>query len=144
MESPMVCNSNSGFTLIETLVVLSIMGITLSLGGTLTLSHLHQPSFQTDTQIILNAIYQSRARAMNNINGSAQSVTVQPYKVVTSLDETIKTGLTPLTTYKVTFEPLTANTTAQSLILNNSDSHWQLIININEAGGINWQYQPQS
>ena len=65
---------SAGFTMIEVLVVLTIFGALMLMGLFFDLSFYRGTSFATDVDAFASVLQRARARAVNNINGSAHGV----------------------------------------------------------------------
>jgi prepilin-type N-terminal cleavage/methylation domain-containing protein len=70
-----------GFTVIELLIVLALIGIIASLGMSVSLDKYRLSLFQDDTRLVLDLLIQARAEAMENQNSINHGLRIEANKV---------------------------------------------------------------
>ncbi len=148
---------NRGFTLIEILVVIAIVGFVLSFGLGIDLSALSRNSFHTEEATIVSILERARSRAMANLNDSDHGVCyIEPDYVIfieneghcvdgVSSNELISANTNIATASDfanpVKFPPVVFNRlagTTSGAAIHIEDGVKQDDIIINEQGAINW------
>lgn len=75
MKSPIISkDKNSGFTLVEILVVLAIVGVIFLAGAFVDLNSLHREILTTEQTILVSLLESARNRAMNNLEHSKHGI----------------------------------------------------------------------
>ena len=143
-------NDAHGFTLIEVIVVVAIVGIIAALIPFLNFGVYGRNSFDADRDILVSIMQRARARAINNIEESRHGVYVAPgawtlfqgdsfasrdiseVEVIQTNPRLSYSGLT-----EVVFDELTARTNTPGNITI-TDGIRTETISINYEGGISW------
>ena len=128
----------TGFTLLELLICLAIAGVLLALGLPWGLNNLRTNLFQSDVDLVERQLIQARTNAMQNKNGVAQGLKVEPRQIITIPDnEVFVTNLilAEQSDAEIIFQPLSGRLTkTMSFTLTNNDR--SQTISINPEGAI--------
>ena len=143
-----------GFTLIEILIVIAIVGLVLSFGMGIDLSAFRRNTFQAEEATIVSVLERARSRAMANLSDDAHGVCyVDPNYVIFEEDDgcndaapaselvSANTNIAshPLTTFPIIiFDQLTGNRSTVDDTIHIEDGIKLEDIIINEEGTINW------
>ncbi|OGZ68624.1 MAG: hypothetical protein A3D35_01210 [Candidatus Staskawiczbacteria bacterium RIFCSPHIGHO2_02_FULL_34_9] len=74
MELPNILRQTKGFTLIEILIAMVVLGIIASLGLFISLDFYRTYAFNSEGNVILSVLKRVRNQSMNNINGVRHGV----------------------------------------------------------------------
>lgn len=145
---------NRGFTLIEIVVVIAILGMILVFGLITTMDSFKRSTLQTEQSTLVSALEKARSRAMNNINESKWGVCfLTPNYVIfqgttcapASTNELISANANianlsdfsnPAKFPAIIFSQLSGNTTGATIHM--TDGIKSAITTINYEGTINW------
>lgn len=141
---------NSGFTLIEILVVIAITGIILSFGMTLDIDTVKSDNFLAERATIVSILERARSHAIANLFDTNHGVCyIEPNYIVfkgnicTTTDSELIPANTniasnPQTTFpeKITFERLSGRTSETTIYITDGSSEAE--ITINNEGAIHW------
>ena len=156
MASPNISTLNKkGFTLIEVLVVIGILGMILAFGFVTSLGSFKRNTFQTEQSILVSVLEKARSYSLNNMFESPHGVCyIDPNYVIfkgavcilSSTNELVlananiasssdfSTSLSPAA--PIIFSQLTGNTSSTTIYM--TDGIKSAYININNEGTINW------
>lgn len=138
-----------GFSLIEVLIVLAILGFVASMGTIFSMSSISRSYALSERDLLVALLTQTRAKALANVHESAHSLHVATSTYVLYEGTTFSSGnatnkhipkaskavVTGLDT--VTFLPLSADTESGGVITVTGDAQ-DYTIEINTIGRINW------
>ena len=144
---------NKGFTLIEIIVVIAVIGIIISFGTIMDLSVLERDTFSTERSTIVSVLEKARSRAMANMFESPHGVCyVAPNYVIFQGSTCTASGselipanqniavlsdfTNPAKFPTIVFTQLSGNTTGSTIVL--TDGVKSSNIEINNEGTINW------
>ena len=93
MASPNTYNLNKGISLIEIIIVISIIGFIISFGLIISLDSYRKYYFRSERTIIVSVLERARSRAMNNLYESPHGVCYISPNYVIFRGKTCTTGL---------------------------------------------------
>lgn len=148
----------SGFSLIELLVVIGIIGMLMSLSLFMDLNGYRGDAFRAEVSTLGIALQTARANALNNINEEKHGVAINPpgYKGyvifegesystrIVSHDHPIamsyKVNISPSSPSEIVFDQLSGNgsVNADIILLDPERSTISTVISINHEGKISW------
>lgn len=149
MKSLTVLKSKCGFTLIEILVVMSIVAILLVAGFFVSFDSYNRESISAEHTALVSTLEKARSRAMNNINQSRHGVHIEddsyvvfrefPYNPIESTNEEIPRNSNIIISGldEVIFEQLSGETNDDGTITLTEGPRTKNI-EISENGLINW------
>ncbi len=138
-----------GFSLIEVLIVLAIVGVVVSFGAIFSMNSITRSNTLSERDLLASLLTQTRTKALANVHESAHSlhIATSTYALYegtafsagnvtnTHIPKVSKSTVTGLDT--VTFLPLTADTKSGGVITIAGDAQ-SYTIEINSVGRINW------
>ena len=138
-----------GFTLIEIIVVISIIAIIISFGMTIDLGVFKRDLFKAEQSTIVSVLEKARSRSMANMFESAHGVCYDSgtdnYIIFRDTCGSAFTEFIPananieITFPTVTFDQLTGNSnSASDIIIHMKDGVKETDITINHEGKIDW------
>ena len=141
---------HSGFTLIEILVVIAIIGMVLSFGLTIDINTLRGDTFQAEINTIVSVLERARSQSMANLSDANHGVCyIEPNYIIftgdtcTADDSEIIPANTDITSNasttlpaEIVFERLTGRTTGATIHISHGVNEADIIIN--DEGTINW------
>lgn len=158
-----VSKSSEGFTLIEILIVISLLVIIMSLGLIISFDIFKTSSFRSEKSIVVSVLQRARAKSLNNINEKRHGVRFETnplryiifecsgctaYPGASGSDETIESSgknysiTQPSVPFDVVFEQLSGDCVSSncstSLSITIRDAARIYTININKEGRIDW------
>ena len=154
MTSQKICNANKislkkGFSLIEVLIVLGVVGVIASIGTIFSMGSVSRSYALSERDLLVGLLTQTRAKALANVHESAHSLHVATSTYVlyegttfsatnptnTHVPKVSKAAMSGLDT--VSFLPMTADVVSSGVItvVGGSQSY---TIEINAVGRINW------
>jgi prepilin-type N-terminal cleavage/methylation domain-containing protein len=121
--------ANPGFTLLETLVTISLLTILGTISLIVGLDNYQKNMFQTDVKSIFSALEKARSDALNNLDNEAHGIRLEGNKLISfsgqrytnspnSRIESLNFHLAN-PSYEIIFQPLTGNSNSISLVLSN-------------------------
>jgi len=140
---------NSGFTLIEILIVMAIAVVTTSLGLSVSLSSYRASIFRTDLRLVINSLNEARTQAMQYRESNSHGVWIEsgsvveftgPDYVVGSISNRafpLNIKLEDKDNVEIIFQPLSGSL-SQPLSFTFSNGVTSKAININTEGVINY------
>jgi prepilin-type N-terminal cleavage/methylation domain-containing protein len=138
-----------GFSLIEVLIVLGVVGVIASIGTIFSMGSVSRSYTLSERDLLVGLLTQTRAKALANVHESAHSLHIATstyvlyegtiFSVSNSTNKHIprvsKATLTGLDT--TTFLPLTADVASSGVITVSGDTQ-SYEIEVNSIGRINW------
>ena len=143
-------NSQSGFTLMELLIVLAIMATLAALGLFVSMDFYRSYAFQSEEHMLVSLLEKARGASLNNADQSAHGVHVEAGKYVYFVGSTydpvssqnqIVGGSSAVSNngpVDVVFAQATGETTPTTVTITDKNSPKTANITINSEGGINW------
>ncbi len=147
----------AGFTLIEVIVVVAIMGVVLGASLFFTSSQFKRESLHSERRLLVTALQTARSNAMNNVRQTAHGVALYPdgfngYVIFsgssyasrlvgteTKLSSQYPVVLGSGTPHEIVFSQLSGDASYDGeIILIDLSSHSSTSVNINYAGKIGW------
>ena len=146
--------NQNGFTLVEIIIVIAIVGLILSFGMGIDLSAFNRNTFQAEEATIVSVLERARSRAMANLSDDAHGVCyVDPNYVIFQEDdgcdetapasELIPANVDIATTsdfsdFPVVFNRLAGTVTGATIDIEVKDGIKSAHIIISNEGTINW------
>lgn len=140
----------NGFTLIEIIIVVAIIGIVLSFGITIDLNKLKGDTFQFEVATIVSILERARSQAMSNLGDSnhgfcymepnyilftGNTCTVTNSEIIQANTDIASSALTTFPT-EIIFERLSGRTNNTEILV--SHGLQETNIKINNEGAIDW------
>lgn len=148
MESRNTYHPESGFTILEILIVLALSSILGASAVNLSLLVMQRQFFHSDVETVVRFLNSARNQSINNINGKAHGVMIGAGKVtlfsgnhydpLENSNIITATKIHPLSnnSYEIAFTPFTgASTNPLSIAL--TDDHNTTTLSISSSGAIN-------
>ena len=141
---------NNAFTLIETLIVLSIITVLASVGIIVGVSSYQRTVFQDYQQEVIDLLHRARSRAMSGIAGTDHGVHFEPHQAILFrgisfaardpvFDEPVELGsaITATPPGEIIFSRITGNVGSPGTVTLTDETH-TMHIEITSEGGITW------
>jgi len=154
MKSPSTLTRNSGFTLIELIIVMGIMGLLATFGIIIGTDTYARYSFHSEAENAVSLLQKARSEAINNIGESSHGVyfadspnlvLFQGSSYVPGNPEDLKIEKSKTASYSdtctnnsVVFSQLSGDTTPCTVTVSSANAAAPTIITINSEGGIDW------
>lgn len=141
--------STRGFTLVEILVVVALVGFIAALGLMMSFGSLARSGVESERDLVVSLLQAQRSRALSNIHAHSHGVRLEentivlfegdsydlhdPHNQVISRNPEVSIEDVPV---DIVFESLTGNSSAQIIVF--SQSHKRAEVEVNEVGRIEW------
>lgn len=155
MKLPKVCKDNipsrAGFTLIEVLIVVGLIGLIATLGVLIGFDSITRSSLGGERDFLVSFIVGARARALANVDESPQGIYIDENSVIlfegseynpadpnNRISERNSSILISPNPTEIVFEQLSANVTSGAGVFTLSSDEKTAEVDVNTVGRVEW------